>query len=699
MQKIKIIAASAVAFTSVCLPLATPATATSCDDIKFIFARGSGETLNASEYQAYKNNILSALETSSLKLKTSFYELGSASYGGARYPAIDVGGLTAIGAKISAGKSFAFGKSVEQGEIELKSYIAETVKYCKNTKFVLGGYSQGAMVVTNSIPYLDPNKLIYAATFGDPYLYLPEGKGIIPDACRGKNLSSYREFAPNCRTHEGILGAKNPYEPIDFVGKIGLWCNNHDFMCGAGFKTAIDLSKGDITSQIINNALKAGHLNYVSDGHFESAAQIIVSKIKQFFPKSTPSANSTPVASIAFASRRDTIVLIDRTNSMKNHLASYKKEAKRLAKETLSAGGRIALYTFGDLDDNNNLFREDLVTPEKLVNFGASYEEFCDAIDNIKLIGGGDNPESALSALLGVMNTESWQAGATKSIVLLTDAEYLMPDRDGTTLKQVINRSLEIDPVNIYVINTTSTAPFYTTLTEATGGQIFTNASSADSTDYLLTRPAVNFSLSNYLGLAGEELEFSANTSDGIASYEWDLDFDGTLETTTTIPKVIAKYSLPTSGFLQLRVTDINGKSSTASAKVVIYANLDNLPEISEVHYNTLDSTVHLNFSTKNTIATLVSINGATLGVTTENSLDITDLNETATITLTPIGIDGFTGTPVSVDVAATSSSEEKTREEVAHFTTNQKENDANNNVAPQSNISTTILAPIAGKH
>ncbi|MBQ3352079.1 cutinase family protein [Candidatus Saccharibacteria bacterium] len=694
MKIFKILAASAVAFTSVCLPLATTANAKSCDDINFIFARGSGQNLSAAEYRDFKDNILSTMNSSGLNLKINFYELGSDTYGGARYPAIDVGGLTALGAKVSAGRSFAFGKSVEQGETELKSYIAEVMSTCKNTKFVLGGYSQGAMVITNSIPYLDPNRIIYAATFGDPYLYLPEGKGIIPDACRGKNFSDYREFAPNCRTHEGILGAKDPYEPSDFLGKIGLWCNDHDFMCGAGFKTAINLNEGDIASQIINNALKAGHLNYVSDGHFESAANIIANKIRQSFPKlansQSTSTNITPV------SNRDTVILIDRTNSMRTHINSYKNEAKRLAKETLDSGGRIALYTFGDLDDNKNLYRDDLNTPEKLVDFGASYEEFCTALDNIKLIGGGDNPESALSGLLGIMNEQKWKVGATKSIILLTDAEYLMPDRDGTTLKQVINRSLEIDPVNIYVINTTDSAPFYTSLTEATGGQIFTDAS-AISSDYILNRPAVNFPLANYLGLVGEELEFDATTTEDIVKYEWDLDFDGTFETITTIPKIVAKYTAPTSGFLQLRITDTNGLSSTASAAVSIYNNLENIPEIANANYSLDGYTAHLSFNTKNTIATLISINGDTLGITTKTEIDITDLEDNTSISLTPIGTDGFTGNAVLINIPIVGlggESNEKTAPDILK---------ANNPISNSASVTEPdtkikILPPNAGK-
>lgn len=287
-----------------------------------------------------------------------------------------------------------------------------------------------------------------------------------------------------------------------------------------------------------------------------------------------------------------------------------------------------------------------------------------------------------------------------------------MPDRDGTTLKEVINRSLEIDPVNVYVINTTTTAPFYASLTELTNGEIFTDTSGTSS-DYVLDRPVVNFPLANYMGLAGEELEISAITTDNIISYEWDLDFDGVFETTTNTPQILAKYTAKTSGFIQLKVTDSSGKSSTASARVSIYDEFS-LPEISEVSYVTLDSSAaRLDFTTKNAIATLVSINGAILGVTTENSLEITDINGPVSVILTPIGTDGFTGAPISTNITASASitsvpfgkgkanrdAENSATPSSRDDVTPPSENDVASPTTAQTAVKTTILAPIAGKH
>ena len=639
-----IVAASAVAFTVVSLPQATSASATSCDDVKFIFARGSGQSLGAEEYLSFKSSIEEELKRKNSTLKYSFYELGSSSYGEASYPAFNPGVVETIVTKVSAGKAFAFGESIKQGETELKTYLKSVSSICKNTKFVLGGYSQGAMIISDTLPELNANKIVYAATFGDPYLYLPEGKGIIPDACRGKNLSDYRIHAPYCYTSEGILGGKKPYEPENWLGKVGLWCNEKDFMCGALLSFKINLKNPNL-GETIQSALEAGHLNYASDGHFTSAAKIITEKLQTVFPK------KITLKSSSSSRNRDTVILIDRTGSMDPYIKSYQNEARRLAKETLDAGGRVALYTYGDLNDVKE-FNSSLISPQKLADFGTSYDDISYLISKITTNGGGDAPESVLSALMTVMNEQQWRPGATKSIIVLTDDTYLSPDRDGTTLEQVVKRSLEIDPVNIYVINTNSTAlSTYTNLAKHTGGKLFSSTGSL-STDYVLNRPSANFPLSSYLGAPGDELTFAIESDGEIIEYSWDLDFDGNFETITDSPIVSHVYNSPVSGYVQTKVKNSTGESSTASALVTITNSLPPKPSILSPNYSLDGSTLRLAYSFgENTALALVSVNGAILGATSESSVEITDFTESATVTITPISDAGQIGEATTLDV------------------------------------------------
>ena len=149
------------------------------------------------------------------------------------YEAIAITPGNALGTYVSAGQAYSFGKSVASGVKELKYYAQERTTACPNTYWVLAGYSQGAMVIQDSLGAFDLNRIVYVMYFGDPKLYLPEGEGFNPPACRGDSLSEYRVNVPDCGTDNGILGARNPYQYPGLEGRYGLWCNDDDFICGS----------------------------------------------------------------------------------------------------------------------------------------------------------------------------------------------------------------------------------------------------------------------------------------------------------------------------------------------------------------------------------------------------------------------------------------------------------------------------------
>lgn len=435
------------------------AQATTCSDVHFVFARGSGSDLNAGDYQAWHNNLQQVLQKSSLK--TTFYELGTSSHGGAKYPAVGIGNdspqgiFTAVGALVSAGDSYKFGASVQQGIAELKNYLAETTAQCPQTKFVLGGYSQGAMVISKALSQLDADQIIYAATFGDPKLYLPEGQGTNPPACQRQTLSNYRAYVPDCHTDEGILQGLQPYQPTSYQDKLGAWCNDQDLMCGSSWN--------------FTNLLGA-HLGYTSQNRYAHAANIISQKLAAAFPSQAEPTKTT-------VSTHDLAILIDTTGSMSSLISQYRAEAQKLAKKIIGQGGRVALYQYRDLSDPYQ--------PRQVLDFTSDLSEFEHALSSLSTSGGGDEDESTLNALLHTMNTLKWQSGATKSIVLLTDAGYHLND-NGATLSDVVKRSKEIDPVNIYTLTPDRIAAKYAELTSQTYGRTFTTNDELElSTEYI----------------------------------------------------------------------------------------------------------------------------------------------------------------------------------------------------------------------
>ena len=454
MQKInylkkcqRVVLALSIVTGSICMPTGAQVQAGSCPDLRIVFARGSGETRwEGQNYLEFRDRIDEKLVGTGINY--DFVDL--------EYPAIEVGmnnlGAT-IGAFFGGGDAYEFGESVDAGVNELVKTVNSWD--CRTTKFVVAGYSQGAMVVSKALRRLNKHKTIYAATFGDPKLYLPEGSGIMPAACMGIGLSDYRMYVPDCYAHMGLLGAYVPYEPENFVDKVGTWCNKRDIFCSS------HLSISD-------------HVSYVSENLYEDASRVIVGKISKSFGIEN-----------RYTSPHDTAILVDSTGSMSWMIDRFKSEAIRLANETFEAGGRVALYDYRDLADPYE--------PVARCNFETcTAENFSTFLNKIVAYGGGDDEESLLSASVKVMNELSWQRGATKSLVVLTDAPFLSPDRDKTTAEDVINLSKRIDPVNIYIITTGSTLlkhPEMAELAESTGGFATSKLGELNLlTDYIMDR-------------------------------------------------------------------------------------------------------------------------------------------------------------------------------------------------------------------
>ena len=412
-----------------------------CPDLRVVFARGSGSSMDDDEnYNEFRLSIEEKLVGTNIDYE--FINLD--------YPAVGINNLgVLLGAYFGAGEAYEFGDSVKSGVKKLDNLVNGS---CANTKYVLGGYSQGAMVVSRALGSLSADRIIYAATFGDPKLYLPEGAGIIPAACKNENLSDYRMYVPDCRAYKGMLGSYQPYQPEAYIGKLGTWCNKGDIMCSSHLNIS-------------------DHLAYVADGLYEDASRVIFDKIAKAFGIENN-----------YSSPHDTAILIDTTGSMETLIDKYRAEALRLTQETLGKGGRVALFEYRDI--------EDMPLPLEHCNFKTcTLEKFENELESLQTEDGGDTPESMLSASLNVMRTLEWKQGATKTLIVLTDSGYHSPDRDGTTVLDVINASRSIDPVYIYVVGDPVSEESYREITEATGGRFLSiNGDLAGLTNEVLER-------------------------------------------------------------------------------------------------------------------------------------------------------------------------------------------------------------------
>ncbi|KAI9376146.1 cutinase-domain-containing protein [Aspergillus egyptiacus] len=113
-----------------------------CKDLTFIFARGTTETGNM-------GTVIGPKVASELNSLTN----NNAAIQGVNYPA-NAAGNAQLGAA---------------GGPEMADLVNQALQQCPDTKVVLGGYSQGAMVVHNAAGKLQAGQVVGAVTFGDPF--------------------------------------------------------------------------------------------------------------------------------------------------------------------------------------------------------------------------------------------------------------------------------------------------------------------------------------------------------------------------------------------------------------------------------------------------------------------------------------------------------------------------------------------------
>lgn len=623
-----------------------------------IFARGSGQGFNAKESLTFRTQLESRVD----KKQLNFYELGSESYGGNQYPAVDVSNVwngNAIGAKISGGMGNTYGKSVKEGVAELRTYLDIRHRKCPNEFFILGGVSQGAQVVGQALPSISSgvkNKIVFNMLFGDPKLYLPEGEGIFPPACRNEKLSAYRREIANCHVDNGALGARKPFLPSEDNSKTGLWCLANDYVCGSS-KFVWDVE---------------GHGKYANNnGPIDDGAREAANRLKnaaKLASQNDSGINDKPLNNNMGTTGTDVVFVLDTTGSMSLYIDQMKTFIRNYSSKIKEMNGRVGLVVYRDAGDE--------YTAKKVSDLQSDTTDLLNQLDRVTVDGGGDDPEAALHASMVAMNEMKWQKGVTKAIILLTDAGYHEPDKvDGSTLAAVAKRSLEIDPVNIYPVVEKHLEGSYEDMASQTTGQVIVSGGENDTIAALskaLTkiknRPNAKLKIGEYYAEVGQKITFDASNSyvvDGkITKYEWDFDGDGKIDQTTTNPVASHVYTEKFDGIMQVRMSADNDTVSNISApvKVGIKPNLPvgpGAPQVSAkiIERNSNKATIRLNWQPVDELSSrwLVSLDDTNLGYTVgeQRQLDITDVDISTSrkVTVTGVKADGYAGKSATVQV------------------------------------------------
>lgn len=617
-----------------------------CSNVQLVFARGSGQALEASEYDRFRAQVIKHIDRSLLAVKS--YELGTEPYDGFQYPAVDVADLSngnAIGAKLSAGMANDYGESVTQGVNELHAYLSKRIIHCPNIKFILGGYSQGAQVIGQALidmPEQVRPHIVFTGLFGDPKLYLPEGQGINPPACRGEDFSWWRRGIEECATDNGSLTARTPYLPLYAEQSTGLWCNARDFVCGSS-KFLWD---------------KEGHSEYATaNGAIDQAAIEAAERLKLALPGDIQHAVAINQAHGSTQHGLDTVFFVDLNVSDTQRLEETKLAIRDALTKIDQAGGRMAITRYADTIFGSS-YGIQMNDAETRYGFVTTVDKAMAPLETEQAwpLSSGVNFGYYI-AFAETIDFLDWGSGHMKSVVLVTQRDISTTNPMFDDIKEYIRkRSLEIDPVNIYPVVPEEYAAGAAITADSTGGRVYTfnstgagslSASIANVTTELIERPIVIFSNIEYLAKPGETVRFDVSDSyvvdSSIESYDWDFNGDGAWDQQTVEPYVEHVYETTHSSLVHSRAHAANGMTGTMTTSVHIRdADIRPIvtpPPVRDVVTTEQDATNEVTVSWEresHPSDQLISVNGVTIGRLAQDarSVTITDLDRTEEVTI-----------------------------------------------------------------
>jgi Mg-chelatase subunit ChlD len=507
----------------------------------------------------------------------SDYQLGDPGFGGNVYQAT---GNLALLVEGMAGflPGGPYEDSVNIGRAELVAYLADRAAQCGNETYILGGYSQGAQVVGGALaalPLAIRDRIAFVSLFGDPTLdtgnWRPPGSapigGFLPSCFFGEK-PWIRGSAP-CYITGGIFGSRVPYVPADMEQRVGSWCREQDAACD-GSLFDLPASFGEPTK---------AHLRYF-DGNSDSAmaAREAAERLQTFVPAHSSSFDATWDQFVSGQIGADLAIVFDTTGSMSGSIADAKSQATQLAQQwtSLFQNGRVGLVEFRD-QGSAFVSRVDL-------NLTSDASAFQAAVNALSAAQGGDTPEAQLSGVMTALDGMAWQSGATKAVLVITDAEGKDPEPiTNFTRNSVDQHALEIDPVAIYGVNVStlqSVADWMTPMATATAGDVVTLAPGQSLSDALSglfdsvhSNPVAKLS-SPYIAQTGTAINFNAadsfDASATITDYKWDFDGNGGVDRTTTTPTTTFAYPGEFHGIASVEVVASDGRSALATADVTV---------------------------------------------------------------------------------------------------------------------------------
>ncbi|WP_395827758.1 VWA domain-containing protein [Archangium violaceum] len=238
--------------------------------------------------------------------------------------------------------------------------------------------------------------------------------------------------------------------------------------------------------------------------------------------------------------KRDIVFVFDLTGSMNDDIASVKQASVDIVNTVAASSSdyRVAVVGYKDYPPEGDY------PYQPVLGFTSDKASIISAIQSLSVDGGGDTPESTYTALVNTLRAQglgAWREGATKSLILITDAPPHDPEvqtgytattvtssafapyvermplaKAASSLQSVvgpvpadaISPSVRIFPIVVGDDPVTLASSTY--LAQETRGQVFQAATAQDVVDAILdavtTPPDATFSVRGAVGIFGSDM-------------------------------------------------------------------------------------------------------------------------------------------------------------------------------------------------
>ncbi len=636
------------------------ASATDCADVSFVFLRGSGQnggTKILGDRNKYINSELYSTEeqtktffeeldkriNNQTKEFVSFHNQGGHQYG---YKALGVSSMfdkASHNTKTTI-RSNAYYESMYDGSDALAQYVKKKVVACPTQKIVLGGYSQGAQVVGETLPRLSQNErqnIKYVAMFGDPKLNTKDNSSVFKKGPWVKGTVN--------RFVNGILGARVQYIPDDIRDKTGSWCDIGDPVC-AGRSIATNI----VTKGLYDKFVDKTHSNIYQDKWISQSVGDIMGKID---PVNSANKNAFAPNEIFYKQGKrpvtDIVLIVDNALSMTHVLEKIRANSQQIAESLLKdkPDTQVSVIRYGN--QSMPFYGSTMVYAEVYGQPTNDVNNLANTIGNIHPWG-STNPYTTLFDALDVavkLEQKTGRPGAQKQFLLVTNNGYgpldhLVLDTSMTSTK-IYNRMLELDPAIANAIVLPDLNGEYTALTDiqkvsgSTNGQIsqttdqdivptIGNFSSVIDTSPVASISNVEYENDSILATAGD----SYDPNSYINKYKWDCNADGQWDYEDSQPSVKCDYDQSYKGNIVLEVESFDGQSAKAIYGVdVTYDSNKVISNLQSLESPVVDTSSEprkawhiVNAYDKGTIFNVYDSNGDLVAFSDTPSIDITYL-------------------------------------------------------------------------